>query len=188
MKKKLLKLLIISAFTFTTLIGCGNVSEDEVKNNLSIESENTTDQTQDIYDAVVKAYGEDYYPSLKLDEETITNMIGLTPDMYESCIAEGPRMSSQVDTFIVVKATEGKSSEVTDKLTEYRDSLIYDTLQYPMNMLKIQASKVVTEGDYVFFIMLGASDNKLKEDDEIYQHFSVQNDIAINTIESFFNK
>ena len=57
-----------------------------------------------------------------------------------------------------------------------------------MNMLKIQASKVVTEGDYVFFIMLGASDNKLKEDDEIYQHFSVQNDIAINTIESFFNK
>ena len=38
-------------------------------------------------------------------------------------------------------------------LTSYRDYLINDSLQYPMNVPKVNASSVLREGDYVFFVI-----------------------------------
>lgn len=47
-----------------------------------------------------------------------------------------------------------------------------------------QSSKVITEGDYVFFIMLSGYDNTLTEDDELLEYFNKQNDIAVEAISS----
>lgn len=185
MKKRILALLLVSLCTCSTLIGCDNTSNKEGNNNnITAETGNAVDKTEDIYKAVVKAYGKNYVPSEKLDEEAITDLIGLTPDMYENCIFEMPAMSVKVDTFAVVKAAEGKTEEVYNKLSEYRDVLVNDTMQYPMNMLKIQASKVITEGDYVFFIMLSGYDNTLTEDDELLEYYKNQNEIAVEAISS----
>ena len=104
--------------------------------------------------------------------------------MYENCIAEVPMISAQVDTFIAVKAAQGKTQEVFNKLSEYKEALVTDTMQYPMNMLQIQASKVFSKGDYVFFIMLSGTDNTLEDDDAIIEYFKSQNEIAVEAISS----
>lgn len=51
-------------------------------------------------------------------------------------------------------------------IKKYREELIQDTCQYPMNQLKIQASKVYVKGNYVCFIMLGTISNKQEEQSE----------------------
>ena len=57
-------------------------------------------------------------------------------------------------------------------------------MQYPMNMPKIQASRVIRKGDYVFFLMLGYISSEEEELDEEKQveAFQKQNDIGEKAI------
>jgi hypothetical protein len=57
---------------------------------------------------------------------------------------------------VVVKAKEGQEQAVEDALNAYRNAKVNDTMQYPMNLGKIQASRVERIGSYVCFVQLGA--------------------------------
>ena len=97
-------------------------------------------------------------------------------------------ISTFVETFIGAKAKEGKGDEVETALNAYRDRLVNDTMQYPMNIAKIQASQVIRHGDYVFFVMLGApTDAAMEEGDEAaLKSASENNQIAIDIIDGYF--
>ena len=137
----------------------------------------------EIHTAVKDAYKDDYIPNAPFDETTLKEVYGLSSDMYDAVIAEGSMISVHVDTFIAVHPTEGNFDNVVKALTDYRETLLQDTMQYPVNLIKIQASKVETIGDYVFFIMLGYGDDTLEEAEAIAS-FEEKNDIAINAIKS----
>lgn len=64
-------------------------------------------------------------------------------------------ISVHVETFVGIKAKEGKAGDVAKELEAYRKKQIEEAVQYPMNMTKLEASQVITHGDYVFFVMLG---------------------------------
>ena len=98
------------------------------------------------------------------------------------------QISTFVETFIGVKAKEGKGDDVEKALTEYRERLVGDTMQYPMNVSKIQASQVVRHGDYVFFVMLGGPDDAAMEqgDEAALKSAEENNKIAIDVIDGFF--
>lgn len=101
-----------------------------------------------IHQAVKDAY-EEYIPSAPYDQAALEDLFGVSSDLYDSYIAEGPMISVHVETFVGIAAKEGKGEEVEQALNEYRDNLLADTLQYPMNLVKIQASQVIRHGDYV---------------------------------------
>lgn len=107
------------------------------------------------YEAVKKAMGENYIPSAPIDATQLSEVYGVSEELIENVIAEGPMISVNVDTFIAVKAKEGKGEDVEKALNAYRDVLVADTMQYPMNLAKIQASKVIRDGDYVYFTLVG---------------------------------
>lgn len=142
----------------------------------------------DIYDKVKEAYGEDFIPSAEFDEESFENIFGISKDLYDSYIAEGPMISVHVDTWVSVKAKEGKGQEVEDLLNAYRTTLIEDSVQYPMNLPKIQASEVVRHGDYVFFVMLGTPSQEAEEqgEEEALKSAKENNQIAVSIINGFF--
>ena len=73
-------------------------------------------------------------------------------------------------------------------LTEYREYLLNDTMQYPMNVSKIQASQVIRHGDYVFFVMLGGPDDDAMEkgDEAALKSAEENNQIAVDIINGFF--
>ena len=106
--------------------------------------------------------------------------------MYEEAIAEISMMSVHVDTFVAIKAKEGQADAVEQKLTEYREYLLNDTLQYPMNIPKIQASQVVREGDYVFFVQLGHVENDMLDEDELLKKYQESNQLAVDAIQEQF--
>ena len=111
--------------------------------------------TQDLKTAVAEELGENYWPNMPLGEAELEGLIGVKADLYEEAAAEMPMISTNVDMLLIIKAKEGKAQEVTDAVNKYRDAMVSDTMQYPMNLGKIQASMVETYGNYVCFVQLG---------------------------------
>ena len=179
-KKQLIACFMAASLAAASLTGCSGSSSS----NETSAQETVADVLKDIKEA----YGENYVPDSAVDEQMLSDIIGLSPDLYESYVAEMPMISTFVETFIGVKAKEGKGEEAEKALNAYRDQLVNDTMQYPINVAKIQASQVIRHGDYVFFVMLGApSDEAIEEgDEEALKSAAENNQIAVDIIDGYF--
>lgn len=140
----------------------------------------------DLKAAVAEEFGENYWPQMALAEADMEGLTGLTADSYEELVAEMPMISVNVDTLMIVKAKEGKAADVEKVLNDYRDRLVNDTMQYPMNIGKIQASKVAVYGNYVCFVQLGADTTEVSEqgEDAVIKYCQEVNDKALGIIEA----
>lgn len=132
--------------------------------------------------AVKKAYGDDYLPNMSMDSQYLQEMIGLDSSTYDAIIGEMPMISAHVDTIIGVHAVSGKKSQVEAALKTYRYNQINNTFQYPSNLVKLNASEVVSVGDYVFFIMLGKINDTEENESKLLAYYQEQNAIGINAI------
>lgn len=134
--------------------------------------------------AVVEALGESYWPNMPITPDILEGMYGITPDMYSDYMAEMPMISTNVDTLLIIKANDDKVDAVEAALNTYRDNLIADTMQYPMNLGKIQASRIEKFGNYVCFVQLGGEaviDEQTSEEQSIIK-CQEQNELAIEVI------
>lgn len=167
----------------------GTQASTEAVTEAVTESETQVDvDLNELLDQVKEAYGEAYIPSMDFDKQAMNDLFGISEDLYEEYIAQGPMISVHVDTFVAVKAAEGKADAVEEALTAYRDKQINETMQYPMNLPKVSASEVVRHGDYVFFVMLGTPDEEaeLKGEEEALKSAKENNKIALDVIDGFF--
>ena len=155
---------------------------------VTVEKKSGKSELEEILSAVKKAYGDNYKPQTSMSTEMLSEIVGLKSNLYDAVVAEEPMISFNVDTFIAVHPVAGKKAEVEKALTKYKKYLEEDTHQYPMNMPKVKASKVVTIGDYVFFIMLGESNDTEENEDKLLSFYQKQNTIAINAIKKVLNK
>ena len=187
MKQRLAVLLMAGALATASLAGCAG------KGNTPVTTESQTETAAEVsldklLDSIKDAYGDKYAPNSEMDAQLLEDLIGLKPELYEDYVAEMPMISTFVETFIGVKAADGKADQVEEVLNAYRDKLVNDTMQYPMNISKIQASQVVRHGDYVFFVMLGAADDEELEkgDEAALKSAQKNNQIAIDVIDGYF--
>ena len=164
------------------------VTESAAETTTAAEESQASPDLAEILEAVQDAYGEDYLPNTAIDATVLEQTYGIDAGLYEEFVGEMPMISTFVETFIGVKAKEGKGDDVEKALTEYRERLVGDTMQYPMNVSKIQASQVVRHGDYVFFVMLGGPDDAAMEqgDEAALKSAEENNKIAIDVIDGFF--
>lgn len=137
--------------------------------------------------AVKKAYGENYWPNYKLDQSEIKDKYGVSSSLYSSAYAEVPMISAHVDELVIFKAKNSSSKKkILSAVKKYQKHLKADTMQYPMNQLKIQASKVYANGNYVCFFMLGGSlDRSVEEngtEEEIIKAYQQLNKKAVNAV------
>lgn len=159
MKKAItLGLVVVMASSF--IVGC-TPSKPSVPNKPGIEQEVGKEvDLKDIKDQIKAELEEAYTPDVELLKSDLAGLVNVDEAIIEDFVAEMPMMSVHVDMFIAVKAVEGKADEVERALEIYRKTHIDNSMQYPMNMAKVQASEVIREGDYVFFIMLGEYDER----------------------------
>lgn len=118
------------------------------------------------HDAVKEVYGDDYLPSMEIDKEFLEDIYGLPMDEVEDFIAEGPMMTTHVDTFIGLRAKKGSEDKLAQALKDYKTYLLEESFQYPMNMPKIEAAQILQIEDHLFFIMLGGYNNNTEETEE----------------------
>lgn len=174
--KFLMGLLLVSVFMLSACSGTTGNSENEVKlDSLFLEKS---------HEAVKEAYGDDYIPSMAYELDQLKDIFGITVENVDAFIAEGPMMSVHVDTFIAIRAKEGKGETIAAELEAYREKLIQDSLQYPMNMAKVNASTVYVVDDHVYFLMLGKiNENGNQTEDEALEYEKDQVKKAVDAIE-----
>ena len=158
------------------MAGCGSQGDDG-------DTYRVVEMTT-IKDAIVEELGEDYWPAMPLDSEMLEGLIGVAPDLYEDFMAELPMISTNVDTLIVVRAKEDQVNAVEKALNDYRDANVSNTMQYPQNIGKIQASKVERLGNYVIYVQLGGDvmDVIDQGDEAVIVHCQEVNDRVIDII------
>lgn len=191
--KKIISLALIFGCSIA-LMACGKKEDNGVVENGNNEiveevtpeemNQNTNVELITVVDAVKAAYGDDYIPNMMVEGELLESTYGLTEDMYEEVYVEVPMISANIDTLIAVKVADGRQQDVVDALTSYRDYLVNDALQYPMNQLKLQSSRVIEKDGFVFFVSLGVIPMELEEENDIIDKAAELNDIAENAINS----
>ena len=169
--------------------------ENTVMENDTTDVNDTTDTEMDVTEgwstemeglksAIVEALGENYWPDMAVPAEVLEGNYGITPDMYDDYLAEMPMISTNVDTLLIIKAKDDKVEAVQEALNTYRESLVNDTMQYPVNVGKIQASRIETIGNYVCFVQLGADTMAASEqgDEAVITHCQEQNELVLEII------
>lgn len=184
-KYKMAVLCFISILVLT-LTACGTGRDGQTGDLSSSGGTYKNDvPVSELRDAVADALGEDYWPNMALNQEEMESFFGISADSYEEAAAEIPMISTNVDTLVIVKAKEGSVDAVEEIINGYRDMLVNDTLQYPMNLGKIQASNVAVYGNYVCFFQLGGDTMTEEEQGEeaVIRKCQAANEKAANVIE-----
>lgn len=205
--KKLLTICLTIVLSATMMTACSTKKDNDTSSGTSSGSSNTsntgstgsssqssgddsgsssttakTGLLSTVHDEIKAMFGEDYIPSQQYDEQYLEEQLGISSDLVKDFVAEGPMMSAHVDTFIGIEAAEGKAEEVEQKLNDYRQSLVDDSVQYPMNVPKIQASKVTRIDDYVFFTILGRYNDELTGEEELLKHYESETKSVVDKI------
>lgn len=203
--KKIIVTIAAVATAMTVLTGCqtkpvkettGATTEAVTQETTEAATQETTKETvaeklvslEDLYTAVKETYGDKYIPSMPYDEQAMKELFGIPADLYDSYIAEGPMISVHVDNFVAIEAKEGKGEQIEKILDQYRETLLTESLQYPVNLPKIEASQVVRHGDYVFFVMLGEVAEGAEDEAAALEAAKESNQIGIDVIDGFFVK
>lgn len=156
MKKFRMAGILILGLSLLLLAGCKGGKEKSEKEPA----------VEEILKAVQEAYGEDYLPDTDVDEEMLSQYMGMDLDSVESFAAQMPMIGAHPDRVIIAKAKEGRGDDLEAELTRMRTALVEDTMTYPMNMAKTQASQVVRHGDYVALFLVGAVDERTDATEE----------------------
>lgn len=159
------------------------VADNAGDNNADGESVFSDVPMADLKTAVTDILGENYWPAMALDAQMLSDMCGITEDMYEDFLAEMPMMSAHIDTMIIIKAKEGQVEAVEEALNTYRDSLVENSL-YPSHVAKSQASRIEVFDNYVCFVLLGGDTTSVEEQGEeaIITYCQEENEKAIDAI------
>lgn len=205
MKKKILVLLITLVFVIS---GCGKDDTDKKESEGSVaESEPQSESSQlgntgmpgseaeggyneevaleYLKDAVVDVLGDNYWPDMMIPADMLEGTYGVKPDMYDEYFGECPMISVNVDTLIIVKAKEGEVENVKKALEDYREKSISESMQYPQNLGKIQASRIEIFQEYVCFVQLGADTTEASDvgEEAVVEQCLEENERALDAIE-----
>lgn len=203
--KKISAIIIATALLASTLTACSGGNGDDngtttTPASISDSTENTSGNGEDtnapaasdvdvtkILDTIKEAYGDDYLPNMPVEKEYLVSVMGLEEGSFTDFAGELPMISAHADMAVIVKAADGKAADVKAKLEAYRTMLIEDSFQYPMNLAKINASKVLENGDYLGFIILGAFGDEEEEDESKQAAFAEEQvKIGVDAFNSCF--
>ena len=147
---------------------------------------NSTLSAKGLTDAIAKAYGDNYLHDQAMDAEMIESEFGLTKDMYDEIVAEAPIISFHPDRLVAVKAKKGKESEVKRALEDALTVMKEQQIQYPVNVAKVNAGKVLEKDGYYCFMILGQTDDTSENDNDAAKFAEKQIDIGVKAFNNYF--
>lgn len=142
-------------------------------------------EIQKIRAAIMKAYADMYLPNVQVQDDPtyMQELLKLDASWYDDAIVEIPMIGANADKLILIHATEGNLENVKAALEAHKQSLIDDSMQYPMNKPRVQAAWIATVGDYAIFSILGgALDDPemygITTDEDLISYYESQNSNA----------
>ena len=147
---------------------------------------NSTLSAKGLRDAVAKAYGDNYLPDQAMVAEMIESEFGLTKDMYDEVVAEAPLIGFHPDRLVIVKPKKGKEADVKRALEDALLVMKEQQMQYPVNVAKVNAGKVLEKDGYYCFMILGETDDTSENDDDAAKFAEEQINIGVKAFNDYF--
>lgn len=169
---------VVSEETSENITSEDITSEEVVENSTEIIEENTesienneeiienNNPATDMVTKIKENYTQTYRCNMPIETDTMTNVFGITEDMYEYYYGELPMISNHADMILVVKPTEEKYDEVKTKLEEYKNYQINEAFQYPTNAIRVQATEIYEQDGMIYYIAIFGDADETKETEE----------------------
>lgn len=147
-------------------------------------------ELQKIHNKIKRTYGERYWPSMQRqdDEDYMKDVLKLDPAWCDDVIVDVAMISAHADMLVLVDASEGNLEHVKNALDAYKEYLINESLQYPMNEARVRGAVVDVVGDYVCFSILGGileDDSWVTSEEELVEYYEAVSRNAIYAIQNY---
>ena len=149
-------------------------------------NKNSTLSAKGLRNAIAKAYGDKYLPDQTMDTEMLESEFGLKKDMYDEVVAEAPLIGFHPDRLVIVKPKKGKEADVKRALEDALLVMKEQQMQYPVNVAKVNAGKVLEKDGYYCFMILGETDDTSENDDDAAKFAEKQIDIGVKAFDNYF--
>lgn len=161
-------------------------SADGASDSGSNTDKNNEKSAQGLRDAIAKAYGDNYLPDQTMDADMLESEFGLKKDMYEEVIAEAPVIGFHPDRLVIVKPAKGKEADVKRALEDTLIVMKEQQMQYPVNVAKVNAGRVLEKDGYYCFMILGDTDDTSENDDDAAKFADEQINIGVKAFNDYF--
>lgn len=133
--------------------------------------------------AVNSVLKDSYWPNQEMEETEIEEKLGITKDQYKNCYFEYAHLKDNLDQFVLVECKKGEISNIAFALESYRERLIMDHKNQPINYAKANASRIEIINDYVCFVLLGGDLEVVENEEQWVEYCTEQNEKAIDILE-----
>ncbi len=151
-------------------------------------------EMEKMMNTVRQNYGDTYLPNVRLQDEAemlstyLADTLKMDAAWVNEAIIEVPMISANADTFIFIDPTDGNQENVYNALVAYKNYLVNETRQYPVNVARVQSAVVKKVGDYVCFSILGGvcEDPEswgIMTDEDLISYYENQNMTAIYALQ-----
>ena len=167
--KKFISLLLCGILAVTMFVSCGTKKEDTAAPESSAAAVPTA-TAEEVFAAIDAAFVEQFGElgatgaisnmPMDVDDMTLSEKFGIDPAIVESYKGQIAGMMTNCDMLVVVKAKEGQIDAVVAGLEKGKADQTAQFEFYPVagNDLRLEASKIVTNGDYAALLMVGVID------------------------------
>lgn len=148
MKKFLL--LFLSAAIILSLAACGKGADN---------GGTTTATPAEIEQKIADAIGKDnYLCDTEIDKDWLQSTFQLDMSKVESYVAKQNSIGSvNPDTVVILKTKDGYAADAVKALNTYYAQIVDYIRQYPFGTAKVMNARLYQSGDYVIYIVAGAS-------------------------------
>lgn len=153
-------LIFMSLIMIFSFAACNKGAGDKkAEDNNSGDISAVTVTPAEIEQKIAAAVGsENYLCDTEIDKDWLQNSFGLDLSKVESYSAKQNSISSvNPDTVIVLKTKDGYANEATKILNTSFEQMVGYIRQYPFGTAKVLNARLYQSGDYVIYVIAGAS-------------------------------
>ena len=149
---KRIALICLSLVMLLSLAACGT-------NGNNNNNTNTTATPAEIEQKIADAVGKDnYLCDTEIEKDWLQNSYQLDMSKVESYVAKQNAISSvNEDTLIILKTKDGYADQAVEALNTYYSQVVSYIRQYPFGTAKVLNARLYQSGDYVIYVIAGAS-------------------------------
>ncbi len=155
MKIKKITLILLSLVMAFSVVACGKGTDNKKTDGNTTITATPDEIEQKIADAIGK---DNYLCSTEISEDWLKNSYGLDMSKVESYVAKQNSISSvNPDTVIILKTKDGYEDEAVKLLNDNFSQMVDYIRQYPFGTAKVMNGRLYQSGNYVVYVIAGAS-------------------------------
>lgn len=149
---KRIALIFLSLVMLLSLAACGT-------NGNKNDNGNTNATPAEIEQKIADAIGKDnYFCDTEIDKDWLQNSFQLDLSKIDSYVAKQNSIASvNPDTVIVLKTKDGYADEAVKLLNDNFAQMVDYIRQYPFGTAKVMNGRLYQSGNYVVYVIAGAS-------------------------------